>query len=106
MTQAPSRGRLCATPECDRWWEAQGRGPGTAPPAPPSQPTTAHVAHADLGKACLVLPGAPHVGDQQPTAGTRYPHRFVNRLLPARTSRDVVDRQTGDDEINTVVLKG
>ena len=36
-----------------------GRSPGTAPPAPPSQPTTANIAHADLGKTCLVLPGAP-----------------------------------------------
>src|SRR5271166_3970271 len=37
-----------------------GRCPRAAPPEPPPQPTTGHVAHADLGKVCLVVPGSPN----------------------------------------------
>src|SRR6516225_853519 len=82
------------------------RRPRTAPPELPSQPTTGNVAHADLSKLRLVLPSAPNVGDHQPTARTQYPHRFVNCFLPASPSTDVVDRQTGDDQIKAVVCKG
>src|SRR5262245_19395162 len=83
-----------------------GCSPGTAPPEAPSQPTTGNVLHAELGKACLMLPCAPNVGDHLPTAWTQHPHRFIDRLLAPRTSPDVVDRQAGDYQIKAVVLKG
>ena len=62
--------------------------------------------HPELGKLCLVLPGGPNVGDQQPTARTQHPHRLADGFLPAGTSADVVDRQTGDNHIEAVVFKG
>ena len=71
----------------------------------PSQSTPGNVAHAHFGKPGPVLPGAPNVGDQQPTARTEHSHRFVDCLLPASTSPDVVNRQTGDNHIKAVVLK-
>jgi hypothetical protein len=63
-----------------------GYGPGTAPPEPPAQPATGNVAHPDFGKPCLVLPGGPHVGDNQPTAGTQNPNRFVDRASGCTTN--------------------
>jgi hypothetical protein len=53
-----------------------------------------------------MLPSAPNIGDQQTTTRTQNPHCFVNCFLPASSSADVVDRQTGDDHIKTVVCKG
>src|SRR5690242_16623744 len=64
------------------------RRPRTAPPELPSQPTTSNVAHAQLDQLCLVLPSPPNVGDQQPTARTQYPHRFVNCFRPISRSTD------------------
>src|SRR5437867_378249 len=42
----------------------------------PSQPPAGNLVHADFGKLGLVWPGAPHVGDQQPTARTQHPNRL------------------------------
>src|SRR6266498_4873437 len=83
-----------------------GCAPGTAPPEPPSQPTTGNLAHPELGELSFVLPGGPNVGDHQPTARTQHPHRFSDGFLPASASADVVDGQTSDHHIKTVVFKG
>jgi hypothetical protein len=71
-----------------------GCAPGTAPPEPPSQPTTANIVHPALGELFLMLPCCPNVGDHQPTARTQHPHRFGYGLLPASASADVMDGQT------------
>src|SRR5262245_1689847 len=71
-----------------------GCAPGTAPPEPPSQPAPGNRAHPELGELFLVLTSGPNVGDQQPTAGTQDPYRFVDGCLPAGAAADVVDGQT------------
>src|SRR5262249_38942061 len=81
-------------------------GHDTGWPAPPSQPPMGNIVHPEFGKLCLVLPGGPNVGDHQPTARTQPPHRFADCFLPAGTPADVVDRQTGENHIKAVVLKG
>lgn len=72
----------------------------------PSKATTGDVVHPEFGELRLVVPSALDVGDHQPATGMQHSHGFADGFLPASTSRDVVDCQAGEHQVETVVFKG
>ena len=83
----------------------EGRtGERVAPPESPPESTAFHIQSPKRPQLFFITPRRADIRDDQPASGSQNPERFGDGLLAIRSRRDVVNRETGKDEIERRIL--
>src|SRR5579862_10006644 len=82
-----------------------GRQPRPAPPHSPAQASASDASQAKFLAGRLILTSGEDVGDHQVATGTQHTDGFRDGPATGFFSFDVVHRNIGNDEIESVVLK-